>query len=284
MKLYIIPSILAAFLLLAGTSCKSSKNLNDSSYDLESLADGISEKVLVKTLGNKSLQRLLSNEPQRGDSTTKTFDVADFNAIEVSGIASIHFTQGNEFKVRAAGTPTLMEHLSVKVKDGVLTIDYTNETSHDITLNGPAFVNVYVTAPDLQKVEMEGATRFYASSISTNTMSMDISGATLLSIGRLKANSVESEISGAGNLNLSVEAETCDLECTGACKGTVSFKGGDLNLDISGAVKMNFNVDCRSVTSDNSGTSKITISGVAEKTDIENSGISRTNTKNLNKF
>lgn len=286
MKNYILKSALAIALVITGSSCANSKNFSDTNSDDTQFADkvtSLTQKAIKKSLGNKELKKLLSEKTPTGDSIVKEFNLKNFSQLEVEGIGNVYFIQGNDYKVKATGSPELMQNINIYVDKDELKV----ESKKSITINkniNNQFLNLYITAPDLRSIELSGATKFMSSQINVKDFEMDFSGAAYCSIGKLKAQNVEGDFSGAANINIDVESQKFDMECSGASKGNVNFKGDAINIDVSGASNMNFNVNCRSLTSDNSGASKVVLTGTADKTNIDTSGISRTNTKNLNKF
>ncbi len=284
MKNYILKSALAIALVITGSSCANSKNFSDTNSDDTQFANkvtSLTQKAIKKNLGKKELKKLLSEKTPTGDSIVKEFNLKNFSQLEVVGIGNVYFIQGNDYKVKATGSPELMKDIDISVDKDELKVKRKKSTNNNVYNH---FLNLYITAPDLRSIELSGATRFKSSQINVRYFEMEFSGAAECSIGKLKAQYVEGDFCGAANINIDVESQKFDMECSGASKGKVNFKGDAINIDVSGASNMTFNVNCRSLTSDNSGASNVIFTGTADKTDIETSGISRTNTKNLNKF
>ena len=259
--------------LCANTSCANSPTAKTNDYD-EELADGIVNTV------DKSLKSLEKNDEEKGESVSKTFSLKDFSKISSCGIANIYFTQEKSYKVKAEGTPALMEKLKINNDNGTLTIDYKKLKGH----HEHAFMNIYISAPNLTYVELSGACAFEAKEINSSTFTTDFSGATKCNIGLLKGKQTEFEFSGASRFNINVESDDLSIDNSGASNGVLKFKGNNIDIDNSGAGKLNIEVNCRTLKSDNSGASNITFTGTAEETKIENSGVAKTNTQGLNNF
>lgn len=273
MNTNILIGALLGLTLCANTSCANSKTANTHDFD-EDLADGIVNTV------DKSLKSLETNDDEKGESVSKTFSLKDFSKITSCGIANIYFTQEKSYKVKAEGTPALMEKLRINNDDGTLAIEYKNAKGH----YEHAFMNIYISAPKLTYVELSGACKFEAKEIDSSTFTTDFSGATKCNIGLLKGKTTELEFSGASKFNINVESDDLSIDNSGASIGILKFKGNNIDVDNSGAGKLEIDVNCRTLKSDNSGASKIMFTGTADETKIENSGVAKTNTQGLNNF
>ena len=280
-----IATLLLGFALTANTGCADSKTTSKAS-GLEAL-DNLSELSDLSELSK--LSELAETDWTESDSqdekddkqptAKKTFALKGFNKIKAGGIVKVHFTQANDYEVKAVGTPKLMSAMTAYVEDNTLNITLQKSVN---TNGGHERVDFYVKAPDLAFVDMGGATRFTAGSINTENFGYDLSGAVKCRIAKLKCKKADLEASGAVNIELIAEADELKMDNSGACKTNLKFKGGTLDIENSGAGNINAEVDCKVLKSDNSGASKASYTGTADKTKIENSGVAKTNTKLLN--
>ncbi len=283
----ILIGALLGLTLCANTSCANSKNANSNEYDEELVNAVINDvdnslkplKSSLKSLDN-SLKSIETNDGEEGESVSKTFDLKNFSKITSCGIANIYFTQENNYYVKAEGTPELMKKLIINNNNGNLTIDFKSTSGR----YQHAFMNIYISAPNMTYVELSGACKFEAKEIDSSTFTADFSGATRCNIGLLKGKKTKLDFSGATRVNMNVESDDLDVECSGATNGILKFKGNNIDVDNSGAGKLEIDVNCRTLKSDNSGASKIVFTGTADNTNIENSGVAKTNTKGLNNF
>lgn len=250
----------------------------------------------------------------------RTYDLRDFNRISAGGILHIHFTQGKTYKVVVRAPQEYLDDCLLHVENGTLTIGW--KSSH--TFNSNVTPHLYVTAPDLHSVKLNGATKFEASDITTDNMDIETSGASLFSVGRLqckqhvtatcsgatklnvqdmqcdrfsstfsgavkfttslKAQSAELSSSGAVKQNIHVEADELIMKNSGAVNGNLTFNGKTLDLNESGATKTHAKVECSRLKAIARGAVNTEIEGTADDTDIQISGAAKISTARLNKF
>lgn len=278
-------SLILGFAFLVNTGCAGSKNNGLSKLKslekLENLEKLESLSSLADDIDIDDLSEISNSGKDKGngETTKKTFDLKGFNKLSVSGIASIHFTQGNSYKIKAEGSPRLVDNIKIHVKDNTLKIEYKDNQR----INGNnEHLNIYIEAPNLDSFEMSGACVFTAESIKSKDFNCEISGAVQCYIGKLQSTEAKFDLSGAAKVKMDVEADRLSVDNSGAVKTLLAFKGKRLDIDNSGASKMDINVNCEELYSDNSGASKIIYTGTADKTHIENSGMAKTSTRDLN--
>lgn len=240
------------------------------------------------------------NKAKDYKAVSKTFNLKNFSGIKSEGVADIVFVQEKDYKVKATGADNLVNAIRIVVRDNTLCIDY----KHDVRTQGKEKIIVYVSAPDLKKLDISGACNFGTKDLETDGFSMDFSGAAKCSISSLKCKEANMDFSGASKCSISslkckeadmdfsgaskfainVNAEELKMESSGAVNGKVRFKGDKMDIDNSGAGRLTIDVDCKLLKSENSGAANLKISGTADKTDINNSGVSKTDTKELNNY
>lgn len=183
---------------------------------------------------------------QKVDKTiiTRTVDAEGFSAISLSAVGDIYFTQSNTYSVEIEGQAYYVNKLSVGVSNGRLNINIeSNGERHNN--NNIKDVTIRVSAPTLEKVEIEGVGKFVCEE-------------------SLETKSFNASIEGVGSVKLA------DLKCDKA------------HLVLEGVGSMDVNLDCKGkLIVANEGVGKVKISGYAGSASISNEGIGSVNRKNL---
>lgn len=84
--------------------------------------------------------------------TSKKYSVKSFSAIEANTVADIVYTQSDITSVRVNCIGEMMNHITIKVHDGVLFIE--NSIALDNKSNTP--IVVFVTSPQLDSIKHSG--------------------------------------------------------------------------------------------------------------------------------
>lgn len=232
---------------------------------------------------------------------SRTYNVGAFNRIDVSCVANIHFTQGNNTSVKAESKNDDLDKLVVKNKNGCLVIDH--KQSRVSVSKKNAEYELYITSPELIGLEVAGVTTFHAASITAPSFDLDVAGIGKIYIDRLKSDKVNFEFSGvsafdgkvesksfvmenagSSKINVDINGGDAKIENAGASKVDLKFKGGRLSIENSGAPEVVADIDCKELKVENSGSAKLTLKGSADDTKIENSGVSKIDTTELNKY
>lgn len=174
------------------------------------------------------------------ETVSENREVTPFHSILVESVGSVHFTQGEDFSLRMEGDKELIAKMTSYVKDETLYID----TQKGKKIRGNVKLDIYITAPTLEKVDFDGVGSFSCKE-------------------PLKAEDICFEIDGVGKVSID------DLQCR------------SLNLNFDGVGKADIHVRCEQLKADIDGVGKVTLSGSAGQADIRKDGIGFFNTKNL---
>lgn len=125
---------------------------------------------------------------------TGSLQAQEFEAIKVSGIAVVHYTQGTKtnIKVTVAGMPR--KDVITKVENGVLIVTTRGNHSGET-------IDVQVTAPAVKTIEVDDAAEFYSKKI-------------------IKAEALKIAVHGSGAAEVKLDVENL----------SVYMNGGDLRL------------------------------------------------------
>lgn len=92
---------------------------------------------------------------------TRTYDVGSFNAINMSGVSTIYFTQGSQLSVSAKATTADLNRMKIYVQNGCLYV--ANNNNERVHYNQGC--DIYITAPKLSALKMSGACSFKAKTL-----------------------------------------------------------------------------------------------------------------------
>ena len=163
--------------------------------------------------------------------------INSFHGLEAGGIFQIYYRQGDSLKLVVETDENILPEIKTKVKDGILELE-TKGNLNDITK-----LNIYITSPVLDYVNISGASHFTTKGrISSNTFNLEASGAAQF-ISGLRSKETKIEASGATDIELHGSTKILNIEVSGAAH----FKGSDfytevVNADASGASHIKLNV------------------------------------------
>lgn len=191
-------------------------------------------KKALKELSNLEIIDIDESNPDR---VTKTYDVADFSAIECAGGYEVDYSIGEPY-LSISAPSKVMEYLVVSCNDGVLKLSMNNKRVRNTDA-----VKVTVRSGRLNKVEVAGAVEFDSKEILTDgEFRMEVSGAGEVDIDRIAATDVILEVNGAGEIDIKgLDCNNVDVQVNGA--GSIELKGYSKNarIEVNGAG----NVDAR---------------------------------------
>ena len=182
-----------------------------------------------------------------------TYELKDFDAIDVSHSFSIEIFPSDEYRVIVKCSGNLKQYLKVYKSGSTLNLGMSRGSYKNAKLSAKIYL------PILKELEASGASSIKISEFNTNDMEIDMSGASGLS-GELNIrNHLKIEASGASRLNLKGRAQHANVSFSGASKlageefivgkklhivGSGASKvgliaNGEINLDLSGASRFN---------------------------------------------
>jgi hypothetical protein len=165
----------------------------------------------------------------RGEST-RTFDLRNFDELEMGDAFYVNVTWGSSFSVAATGERNDLDDLEMFVQDGTLVARYRSWR------NSRRKMTIDVTMPDLESVDFSGAVN--ASIIrfeNLPSVEIDLSGASRCDFNGT-SREVKFDLSGASRLNLSGNSKFFDGELGGASQlNARDFQAEESNLRLSGA-------------------------------------------------
>jgi hypothetical protein len=155
-----------------------------------------------------------SGEDGSGDLVTETRAVTDFSAVEISGALHAEVEVGGSRVVEAFFDDNLLDNLETVVSGGTLRI-----SCRDCSPSRSAVIRI--AAPELDRIEVNGASHVVANDVSAERLSINVSGASELEIdGRVDALTVDG--SGASDIEGErLTAVTLQVSLSGASSATI---------------------------------------------------------------
>jgi len=151
-----------------------------------------------------------------------------FKKIEVSGAASVVFTQSDTLKLKVVADEKEINNIYTTYEDETLVIKAKGSFNHSY--------KIYVSGNTLNKITCSGASKVSSTNtIVADSLSMDVSGASDV-VANIKTKTIDVTLSGASGVNLEGNTETLYGRVSGA-SGLKSYKlnSNTTNITASGA-------------------------------------------------
>lgn len=185
-----------------------------------------------------------------GSVETEKREVADFKAVDVGGAFIVEIRAQKEFSVEVEADDNLLPLIITEVDGETLKI----KNDDGISSKNP--IRVRISAPDIENLDVSGASKVSLFDINNDSLQIDASGASKIKIeGATK--DLSADMSGASFLDAeNLKAENASIEASGASKADV-FVSNDLKADLSGASKVYYSGNPKNFENQTSGVSVI---------------------------
>lgn len=139
-----------------------------------------------------------------------------FTKLTTKGNMDIHYTPGDTFTVTLKGDTACIRRTIVQNDGTTLTVSTARDKKFFTKNNYD--IDVYITAPELAEVNLEGAGDFTAEhGISSQTLELNISGSGDIYVNGVKAGSFGISIAGSGDAKVNgIEAKQADFSIAGS--------------------------------------------------------------------
>lgn len=180
---------------------------------------------------------MLSSSDLTGDVTTEDRGLEGFTVVHVGGYAGLEVSEGADYSVTVTTDSGLQEHVSTSVDDDTLFI------SQDYGFFGtPPDVTVEVTVPDLDAVELSGASRAAVRTSGGESLRISSSGAAEIDV-HANPTALTLDVSGAGSVTLHGTVGHAEISASGASDvNGEDLTAGDASVDASGASSVSLRV------------------------------------------
>lgn len=170
------------------------------------------------------------NNSRRNDSggNKMSFELADFDKVEVRGNFDVFIKEGTEYSVELKGRDENLKKSFVRKFDDVLEIDTESKEWESIKdLKRSNKVKVYITMPGISKLEGSGATDFTVESFKYKDLEIKLSGGSSVDINIAEAEDIKMDLDGASSVTVQGDAKYLDADLTAAAR----LKAYDLKLE-----------------------------------------------------
>jgi hypothetical protein len=200
--------------------------------------------------------RVTTPEPPRlsGERTTRTYDLADFDGVDVGGQWQVTVERGDAWRVSVEMPAEVSDQVRVERNGDALHLRYSGPGLLREFDRGNGALKATITMPALERVAAAGTTQLSFSGFEGSSLSLDISGGVNLRGTASRYDSLTLDLSGAGNLDLGgVSVTDATVDISGAGSVTLRMAGGRLSGDLSGAASLEYYGTVSAETIDKSG-------------------------------
>jgi len=185
-----------------------------------------------------------------GNVITQTRDLSGFHAIEVSNTLQVDVTAQKDFSVAVETDDNIVPLIRTEVSGGVLHI------SCDKHVSTSGNIRIHVSAPDIDNVEVSGASNVTVAGVKNAALSIDVSGASKVKVDG-EASQLKADASGASKIDTqNLTAENATVSTSGASGANVNVTGS-LKADASGASHINYSGTPKDIQKKTSGASSV---------------------------
>lgn len=169
--------------------------------------------IPVLLLGACSMGEASEGGRQQG---SRSFQVAAFDRISLTGSSNVVVTVGGAPSVRAEGDTALLEKLEVRVENGVLRIGYKKGSWSFGWRKDHGPVTVHVSAPSLTGAEVAGSGDMRIDRVEGGDFAGEVAGSGEIQLASLRARNASFAIAGSGGVTARGTAETASFEIAGS--------------------------------------------------------------------
>lgn len=156
-----------------------------------------------------------------GEMATRTYELQDFSAIEISGAYELSVKVGDDYSVTITGHEEEMERADVYVRDGALVLGSKKRFHREKDNDGHDDMQAVVTMPALDRLSVSGVVDADIKGVDAGAFRVNLSGVGEVTIaGRCKR--LDARVSGVGELNAkALECSDADVALSGMGEASV---------------------------------------------------------------
>lgn len=185
-----------------------------------------------------------------GNIANEKRDISNFKGIDVGGVYEVEIVAQKDFSVEVEADDNLLPFIKTEVDNGIL------EISAEKRFNTKNPIRIKISAPNIEELEISGASKINLSGLDNNSLKVDSSGASKIEISGKTVN-LNIESSGASKIGAeNLQSQNVDIDASGASKIEV-FVSGSLKVDASGASKITYAGNPQNIEKDTSGAGSV---------------------------
>ena len=150
----------------------------------------------------------------------RVYELADFDAIRLSGSHDVFVKTGATVSVRAEGAEKALDALDVAVSDGTLSIGSRRSGIFGVRRGGA--VAVHVTVPGLRRASIAGSGEIRVDKVQGSSFEAAIAGSGDIRIDDMDVEDARFSIAGSGDVKACGRAQTAGMKIAGSGDGDLS--------------------------------------------------------------
>ena len=175
------------------------------------------------------------SEQGSGNIAKENREVSDFKQVDVSGAIQVEITAQKDFSVEVEADDNLLPLIKTEVRNGVLRI----KSEGRFNTKNPVIVRI--SAPNIEDLDVSGASKVNLTNLSNEDLQIHSSGASKIKVEGTTVN-LEIETSGASKIDAeNLKAENVSVDASGASNVNVAVSN-ELKVDASGASNISYTV------------------------------------------
>ncbi len=171
-----------------------------------------------------------------GNLQTEDFAFSDFTRVDVGSTFEVEILQAASYSVSVTADDNLFQYIQVSKEGETLKIGL-----RPFSIFGHRTLKARVTLPELNGVELSGASRGTVSAFSSNhDLDIQVSGASSLELADISCGDASFDVSGASTVTGELSAANAGFDVSGASTIQLEGSAGDITADVSGASRARF--------------------------------------------
>lgn len=175
--------------------------------------------------------------PAQGSGGTRTYAVAGFDAVELSGADNVDVRVGPGFSVRADGDTELLDHLRITKDGNTLRVGRTR--SRGWSWNG-GHARISITMPALAQAAIAGSGDMTVDRVQGGSFKGDGAGSGSLRVGTVQVDRADVSLAGSGEVRMAGSARQLKVSIAGSGDvdaGGLRASAADVSIAGSGSVR-----------------------------------------------
>ena len=180
-----------------------------------------------------------------GERTTRTYDIAEFNGVDVAGQWEITIERGDAWRVSVEVPAEFADRVRVERNGDALQLRYAGAFVFGgfgrVDRENNGVPRATITMPALETLDLSGTSQLSFSGFDGSALSVDVSGGVAIQGAASRFDTLTLDLSGAGSINLEdVPVTDANVDISGAGNVKLQMAGGRLTGDLSGAANLEY--------------------------------------------